>query len=237
MAEAFVCKGGSKLKKGEKLLIVAYWNLLKQTSEESNSSEQTLVGKKEIDQYKAQLHKTFGRLFTAQNRFPDAIKEFAQSIYLECIEYGPESIQLCSSYFYLGDIFRKIQKSEEAKSFFTKIIEIWQKHILNQLHVEQENPEDEDIYYEEAKQHLEQIKDYFEQELGNQDILTADCYRSYALVMLKTNQIDKAVDYLDNAYYVFNSFLGEANPKTREIKDLVDQIKSMDQEYMEGEME
>ena len=38
MAEAYVCKGGSKLKKGEKLLIVAYWNLLKQTSDENKNA-------------------------------------------------------------------------------------------------------------------------------------------------------------------------------------------------------
>lgn len=45
MAEAYVCKGGKHLKKGEKLLIVAYWNLLKQTSEENKNttSEQSLV--------------------------------------------------------------------------------------------------------------------------------------------------------------------------------------------------
>ena len=70
MAEAYVCKGGKHLKKGEKLLIVAYWNLLKQTSEENKNtaSEQTLVTSREIQKYRASLHKAFGRLFTAQKR-------------------------------------------------------------------------------------------------------------------------------------------------------------------------
>jgi len=45
MALAQVCKGGSKSKKGEKLLIIAYCNLMKQTSDENKNSatEQSLV--------------------------------------------------------------------------------------------------------------------------------------------------------------------------------------------------
>jgi len=67
MALAYICKGGSKAKKGEKLLIVAYWNLLKQTSDENKNAatEQSLVSDEELKMYRAMLHKTFGRLFIA----------------------------------------------------------------------------------------------------------------------------------------------------------------------------
>jgi hypothetical protein len=40
LAEANVCMGGARLKKAEELLIAAYWNLLKKTSNESNGSPQ-----------------------------------------------------------------------------------------------------------------------------------------------------------------------------------------------------
>jgi hypothetical protein len=68
LAEANICLGGSRLKKAEEFLIAAYWNLLKFTSEENEKgggSEDALVSKKEIEQYRAWLHKTFGRLFLA----------------------------------------------------------------------------------------------------------------------------------------------------------------------------
>ena len=69
LAEANICHGGSRLKKAEEFLIAAYWNLLKFTSEENekggSGSDDSIVTKKEIEQYQACLHKTFGRLFLA----------------------------------------------------------------------------------------------------------------------------------------------------------------------------
>ena len=72
LAEANICHGGSRLKKAEEFLIAAYWNLLKFTSEENekggSGSDDSIVTKKEIEQYQACLHKTFCRLFLAQTR-------------------------------------------------------------------------------------------------------------------------------------------------------------------------
>ena len=69
LAEANICYGGSRLKKAEEFLIAAYWNLLKFTSDQNEKGDggknDSLVTKKEIDQYYACLHKTFGRLFLA----------------------------------------------------------------------------------------------------------------------------------------------------------------------------
>lgn len=79
LAEANICMGASRLKKAEEFLIAAYWNLLKFTSDDndkgnnSGAQEDALVTKEELESYKACLHKTFGRLFLAQNR-PGASK-------------------------------------------------------------------------------------------------------------------------------------------------------------------
>ena len=48
---------------------------------------------------------TFGRLFLAQTRpetHKKALEELSNGIFLECKEHGPESIYLCSSYYYMG---------------------------------------------------------------------------------------------------------------------------------------
>lgn len=90
LAEANICLGGSRLKKAEEFLIAAYWNHLKYTSEENEKgggSEESLVTPKEIKQYRACLHKTFGRLFLAQNKaetHSKALEELSSGIYLEC---------------------------------------------------------------------------------------------------------------------------------------------------------
>lgn len=68
LAEANINLGGVRLKKAEEFLIAAYWNLLKHTSEENEkggNNDNSLVTTKEIEQYRACLHKTFGKLFLA----------------------------------------------------------------------------------------------------------------------------------------------------------------------------
>lgn len=163
LAEANICMGGARLKKAEEFLIAAYWNLLKFTSEDNDKGavpEDALVTKEELETYKASLHKTFGRLFLAQNR-PGAIKqaldELTQGIYLECIEHGPESIYLCSSYYYMGELFKKEGSVQKARNFYQKIIHIWKMFIIEKDFNEMEDfhySTIEDIYYEEAHEHL-----------------------------------------------------------------------------------
>ena len=71
------------------------------------------------------MHKTFGRLFLAQNKaetHAKALEELSNGIFLECKEHGPESIYLSSSYYYMGELFRKEDSINKAKSFFAKIV-------------------------------------------------------------------------------------------------------------------
>ena len=226
MAEANVIMGGDRLKKAEQLLIAAYWNLLKSTSEDSKTSGEEGAGDKDVSGYRASLHKTFGRLFTAQDRLDDAIKELSQGIYLDWIEYGPESIQLCSSYFYLALIFHKQGKKIETKSFYQKIVEIWKKHILEHEQNE-ENQIEEELLYEEAKEHLKSILGFFEFEYGPQHSLTAECDVAFALVMLRTGNDTIAVEFLEKAHYILIQSLGEFDPKTKEVEELAKKVEEM----------
>lgn len=88
---------------------------------------------KDIERYKAGLHKTFGRFFLAQNSadsHAQALEHLTKGIYLECVEYGPESIYMCSPYYYMGELFKKDGELQKAKAFYGKIIQIWRKFIL-----------------------------------------------------------------------------------------------------------
>jgi tetratricopeptide (TPR) repeat protein len=234
LAEANVILGGVRLKKAEQLLIAAYWNLLKYTSDDNKASGVDGGSNKEVSKYRASLHKTFGRLFTAQDRLEDAIKELSQGIYLECMEYGPESIQLWSSYYYLANIFRHKQgRKEETKSFYQKIVEIWKKHILEQEFDEEEQLKEVQIYFEEAKEHLKNILGFFEVEYGPEHTLTAEWDVAFALVMLRTGNDVIAGEFLEKAYYILMNSLGEFDPKTKEIGDLAKRVEEMQRQNNE----
>jgi hypothetical protein len=128
LAEANIGIGGHRLKKAEEFLIAAYWNLLKFTSDKDekggqgdSGAEDSLVDDQEIETYRSKLHKTFGRLFMSKNEesaLKKAKEEFSLGIYKECIEHGPESIHLCSSYFYMGQIFMQDGSIIKARAYF-----------------------------------------------------------------------------------------------------------------------
>jgi hypothetical protein len=50
-----------------------------------------------------------------------ALDKLSNAIYLESQFYGPESIYLCSSYFYMGEVFKKEGQVQQAKNFYQKI--------------------------------------------------------------------------------------------------------------------
>lgn len=108
LAEANIGMGGPRLKKAEEFLIAAKWNLLQKSDdkneEKQKQGEESLVDADEIEQYLAMLSRSFGKLFMAQNR-EEAVDELTQGIYRDSVRYGPESIELCSSYFYMGRLF------------------------------------------------------------------------------------------------------------------------------------
>lgn len=65
----------------------------------------------------------------AQNRI-EAFDELTQGIYKDSLKYGPESIQLSSCYFLMGQLFQSQDARMEAKSFYLKICEIWKRYVL-----------------------------------------------------------------------------------------------------------
>ena len=114
LAEANIGMGGAKLKKAEEFLIAANWNLLKSGQSGGGDdgragAEDTTVTKEELERFTASLNITFGRLFMAQNRqnaHEKALEKLTKGIYQECVEFGPESIYVCPSYFYMGQLFQ-----------------------------------------------------------------------------------------------------------------------------------
>lgn len=186
LAEANIGLGGAKLKKAEEFLIAANWNLLKSGQagagdEGRAGGDETLVTREELDRYNASLNITFGRLFMAQNRpnaHDKALEKLTRGIYQECVEHGPESIYLCKSYFYMGQLNQMSRQLINSKAFFQKIIQIWKNHIIeNDLMIMAEYNQAEIplILYDEAEKHLTYILNWYREELGGYDNACAEC--------------------------------------------------------------
>jgi tetratricopeptide (TPR) repeat protein len=231
------------LKKAEEFLIAAYWNLLKYTSDENDkgdgkgAQEDSLVSKDEIERYRAILNKTFGKLFLHQpptskaNATQQALDKLSQAIYLESQFHGPESIYLCSSYYYMGEVFKKEGDGNNARNFYAKIVQIWKKFITekdlgNSLMIEDYTYTAIDrYYYEEAQEHLRVILNFFEIQFGQQDVQTAECQFTFGLVLFKNENREEALDHMEKAHITFSNVLGEFDRKTKEVEAVIKRIQ------------
>ena len=79
----------------------------------------------------------------------------------------------------------------------------------------------DEYYYHEAIQHLSAIKILFENELGSDDISTAEAYMSFGLVCLKTGDLNSCIDHLQKTLMVYQNQLGEFDFKTKELDNLL----------------
>lgn len=60
---------------------------------------------------------------------------------------------MCSSYYYMGELFKKNNELQNARSFFSKVVKIWSNFIVdNDFEIMHEFNSTciEPIYYEEA---------------------------------------------------------------------------------------
>ena len=220
--------GGAKLKKAEEFLIGANWNLLKSGPEGGDDgragNEDSLVTKEERERYSAQLDITFGRLFMAQNRpsaHEKALEKLTRGIYRECKEHGPESIYLCRSYFFMGQLFQQSRQMVNAKAFFTKIIQIWREYIINNdltITAEYSQLEIPIILYKEAEKHLNFIHNWYRDELGNFDNACAECLFTLSLVCYKLRKYAEATDGIRSALQNYQNNLGIYDPKTMQVE-------------------
>jgi hypothetical protein len=242
LAEANICMGGNRLKKAEEFLIAAFWNLLKFTSDENDKGanseyEDALVSNSELQRYQANLKVTFGRLFLARqggSSNKDALKNLTEGIYKQCEMDGPESPKLCSSYFYLGEYYKKENMVDQARAVYKKICEIWVKFILNEDFEDVQGYGNyqmnlPDVIYMEGEQHLRNMLLFFEMQFGVQDTVTAEAQYAYGLVAYKisaqTGNGLGALEALQQAHQTLSQNLGELDRKTKEVEVVIMRIE------------
>lgn len=121
---------------------------------------------------------------------------------------------------------------QKARSFFSKIVQIWKKFIMEK-DLTMQNPmysTIDEYYYHEAIQHLNIIKSFFEHEFGHDHVVTAESYVSFALVCLKTGDVNSCMDYLQKARMIFENYQGESDFKTKEVDNLIRELEQIMQQ-------
>ena len=173
-------------------------------------------------------------MFLSQKEDPTyrkAMDEMTKGIFLECQQHGPESYKMSSSYYYMGEMFRKQGHSQyhSAKAYFGKIVSIWKKFVLEQdLHPDQDWKYSciDSIYYEEADQHLRNMLHFFEMEFGPHENVTAECLFAYALVSLKIGNDMGGLEAMQKSHMIFANNLGEYDQKTKEVEEYLIMVEN-----------
>lgn len=170
----------------------------------------------------------------AQSRkdaLPKALEKLTEGIYMECLEHGPESVYLCRSYFFMGQLFQLMNDKVSAKAFFSKIVEIWRRFIidndLNEELMDYQLQEIEPLYYEEAQKHLFMIANWFMQEFGQYDIAAAEVRFSHSLVQLKRGYAADALNDMRKALDDYRKNLGDYDHRTKEVEDTIMKIERL----------
>jgi tetratricopeptide (TPR) repeat protein len=222
LAEANIGMGGSRLKKAEEFLIAAKWNLLKSKNDnkedKSRIGDESLLDANEITRFEAMLNRMFGKLFMA-NGNPKAIDELALGIYRDSEEFGPEHIELSSSYFNMGQLFYQKDEPDKAKAFYLKICDIWKKYVLNPENTEED--ENTALLIDEAYKHLHEVNAFLERNSDENSTSTADCTFALALVSYRCGKRDEALDLMERSYMIYQTKLGEYAKKTKDVEDAI----------------
>lgn len=99
---------------------------------------------------RSQLHRNYGRLYAAQGKTTEALRQFANDIYYAALESGPEHVNAApgygscvlprhaarltpraASYFLMGASFHAQGRVEQGLAFFDKVVDVWYKFLAS----------------------------------------------------------------------------------------------------------
>uniref|UniRef100_A0A7S3GBI7 Uncharacterized protein n=1 Tax=Palpitomonas bilix TaxID=652834 RepID=A0A7S3GBI7_9EUKA len=107
--------GLSRFKQAEECLCNANWILIK-----------TRDNDKKV---KSILYRGFGRLYAAQGKREEALRQLANDVYYSSLRVGPEHVDTSGGYFYMARVFQDMGKIDCALSLSDKVVDIWYRHL------------------------------------------------------------------------------------------------------------
>ena len=204
--------GLEKFQQCEEFLSLANWSILKNP----NCS----------DAIRSQLHRNFGKLYTAQDKLDEALKELAKDVYHSSLEVGPEHVDTSGGFFHMANIFYIQNKIDNALAFYDKVVDIWYKF----LGLVRNNAELAETFSEaqlrEGIEMLEKIMQTRVKLLGDAHIATGEVKYTVGLLYLFLGERDKANTFVQAAAAVYKDKLGDKHPSTLDVAGVAEQIQN-----------
>lgn len=195
--------GLGRLGKSEEFLSLANWSILK------NPDCSQVI--------RSQLHRNFGRLYLAQGKLDDALRELTKDVYCLSLEKGPEHVVTSGGYYHMAGIFYTQHRVECALAFYDKVIDIWYKFLAS---LRSDSTLAEDISESQLQEGVDMIK-YIEHTrvklLGDDHIASAEAKYTLGLLYIFIGDKKSAFDCLTAAEAVYSRHLGPDHPSTRDV--------------------
>ena len=203
------------LAEAEEFLSLANWSVLKNPDCSNHM--------------RSQLHRNFGKLYSAQGRLEEALVELAKDIYCASLEVGPEHIDTSAGYYHAASIFYTQHRIENALAFYDKVVDIWYKclaAVLSNGPGAAQPPALSDAKGSEGIDMLGQILRRREECVGETNIATGESYYILGLLQQYMQQHSSAATCIRAALAIYQNQLGPEHRSTKDVATSLAQLES-----------
>jgi tetratricopeptide (TPR) repeat protein len=199
----------------EEFLTKANWSLLKS----ANSS----------NALRSQLRRNFGKLYAAQGKYEEALRQLADDVYYSSLMVGPEHIDTSGGLFQLANVFFSMNQVENALAMYDKVVDIWYKclaAVLSNGPGAAQPPALSDAKGSEGIDMLGQILRRREECVGETNIATGESYYILGLLQQYMQQHSSAATCIRAALAIYQNQLGPEHRSTKDVATSLAQLES-----------
>ena len=225
LGEASIGKG--MFSQAEEYLSMAKWVVLKH---DDCSNE-----------IKSQLHRNMGKLYTAQGKYEEALRQLSNDVYYSSLVYGPRHVRTSPGYFYMGQAFAACRNVDRALVFYGKLQSIWEEWLSDIMSRQDDVPTEElldEAECVEAADMLEKITRFREGVMGPAAVATAEALYVQGLFHYYVEDLQKALEMLEQAERIFQVELGDDHKTSEHCRQWIARTEEeIRQKIAEGEGE
>lgn len=209
LAEAHL--GLGKFQQAEEFLSLANWSVLK------HPDCSNLI--------KSQLYRNFGKLYTAQKKYENALTNLAEDIYYASLDMGPEHVLTAGGYYLMANIFLSQNKLEQALAFLDKVVDVWYKYLAGMRNKSDTAETLTEAQLAEALEMLKQILQTRVNYLGPNHIASGEAKYTLSLLYIFIGDTETAYQMIQEAHSVYTTQLGKEHPSTKDVEEVLNMLK------------
>ena len=206
--------GLGRFQQAEEFLSLANWSILKNPDCSNN--------------LRSQLHRNFGKLYSAQGKLDQALVELSHDIYCSSLEAGPEHIDTSAGYYHTASVFYAQHRIENALAFYDKVVDIWYKFLVSARSNADLAGSLGESQQQEAMDMLDHVLSTRVKLLGDGHIATGEAKYTLGLLNLFAGKVDPAREHVQAACATYMKHLGPDHPSTKDIQEVLARIMGDD---------